>query len=233
MKEDKDWFANAFEQFEDAFKNMEKTMNTFSENVSKVINAAKKKVEKKTEAKPAEEKKNPDTTSEKPSKKECTEEEIYDKLEEADKQISHNYMNMCKEYIRDVMHILKSYNGILDKDVLVRMLEEKYKTASIWKKFDNASTEIENKSGIKIGEYVEKIEMLRATNPHQEALNACFVAEEYCVLQWRGLMMTKAGFKRIIRIGSDLIPATISNQYGVELEAPCTFPDQWFTHMTK
>lgn len=104
--------------------------------------------------------------------------------------------------------IIRSCNGILDKDVILYML----------------TNDIMNDNGFR-GDFLGATEM---ENIRKIAKDAVARMKETDVLEWRNLMMTGKGFTRVIRMAMEFLAKGLSESlFNIPFDIGCKFPKVW------
>lgn len=104
--------------------------------------------------------------------------------------------------------IIRSCNGILDKDVILDML----------------TNDIMNDNGFR-GDFLGATEL---ENIRKIAKDAVARMKETDVLEWRNLMMTGKGFTRVIRMAMEFLAKGLSEcLFNIPFDIGCKFPKVW------
>lgn len=115
-------------------------------------------------------------------------------------------VSVIERYARAAREVMDAANGILDKDCLLKLLEEKVSE-------DFVSPELLNTVG------------LTARDVARKAIRALVDRE---VLEWRNLLVTRKGYTRLVRMFSEFLSQRVSeNLFNTPMNIGCTYPKTW------
>lgn len=115
-------------------------------------------------------------------------------------------VSVIERYARAAREVMDAANGILDKDCLLKLLEEKVSE-------DFVSPELLNTVG------------LTARDVARKAIHALVDRE---VLEWRNLLVTRKGYTRLVRMFSEFLSQRVSeNLFNTPMNIGCTYPKTW------
>lgn len=115
-------------------------------------------------------------------------------------------VSVIGRYARAAREVMDAANGILDKDCLLKLLEEKVSE-------DFVSPELLTTVG------------LTSRDVARKAIHALVDRE---VLEWRNLLVTRKGYTRLVRMFSEFLSQRVSeNLFNTPMNIGCTYPKTW------
>lgn len=154
-------------------------------------------------------------------KKEVVCEQAEERVEENNNvECDRDAVNEVKKYRQRCINIVKKFNGIIDKTVLLKELqnsishEDAKKTIKVFLK------------NIDVDREVEEIDFDGAIRGFSRLI-VQDVCQTVC-LEWHNLVMTHAGYKRIVKIVTQIQAQQNAAQLGVDLDVGLRrWPNQW------
>lgn len=131
-----------------------------------------------------------------------------DEAEEADNNAS---AKLIDAYYSVGKVLIKSFNGIVDKDVFLEiMTDENADECPMWKN------------------QPEILYEARRAMARELAVRVCAELTNNEVLEWRNLLLSRKGYSRIARMFSEFLGQRVSeNLFGTPLNIGCSYPKVW------